>query len=191
MAVFGKTTNGADSIQQNGQRKVVSKATPSSNGTVTSLTARIWRSSANPLARAVIYADNAGAPGALLATSDELTISNSSEAEITFTFSGGNQISIVSGTPYWIGILFDAQTMGFSLLGRSYGGGESNAQAENVDTYSDGASDPFGTPTYQDGTLDAYVTYTEEGSPSASVSPSSSVSPSPTATVPPSQTPCT
>lgn len=116
MATFGKTSNGIDSVADTAEQKRVSKATPSVNGTLTKITARVWYQSfggaaTSMNAKAVIYSDNAGEPNALLAVSDEVTVNNSSEQEIDFPFSGENQIEVISGTDYWIGCHNDSASI--------------------------------------------------------------------------------
>jgi hypothetical protein len=54
-----------------------------------------------------IYSDSGGEPDAPLASSDEVTVNWTTSAITNFAFSGANQISIVSGTDYWIGFYFD------------------------------------------------------------------------------------
>lgn len=111
MATFGKTTDGASTQQYTSDRKLVSKASPASNGTVTGGTVRIYTASAvNVPCRAVIYSDNAGEPNALLAVSDDTSFNSASEIAVNFTFSGANQISVVAGTDYWIGVHYDYTT---------------------------------------------------------------------------------
>jgi hypothetical protein len=162
MATFGKTTDGANVTTASIDGKSVSSGTPASSGVATKLTLRTWLSAGITTAKGVIYSDNAGAPDALLATSDEVTVSNTSEAEVDFPLSGGNQISVVSGTPYWIGILYkDPGTATYSISRAN----TANLTKGNADTYSDGPSDPFGSPTNSNGALDCYVTYTEATDP--------------------------
>lgn len=162
MATFGKTDNGASTTTASADRKSVSTATPASSGTVTSLSARLWTNNAAgaTVFKGVIYADSTGAPGALLATSDEGNISGNTESEITVNFSGANQISIVSGTPYWIGVhIQDPGTVSW-VFSRA----DDTTQVKvNADTYSDGPTDPYGAANDQNGPMDVFVTYTESG----------------------------
>lgn len=160
MATFGKTDDGASSSTSSTDKKNVSSATPASSGTVTGLSARIWVSAGSTTAKGIIYTDTAGAPDALLAVSDELTINNTSEAQIDFSFTGAQQKSITSGTAYWIGVHWkDPGTDNFTWSRAATAG---NAQS-GTDTYSDGPSDPFGAPSALSGPIDVFVTYTEAG----------------------------
>src|SRR3990167_6995396 len=159
MATFGKTTDGSSMITGIGAAKFVSTASPSSSGIATKLTARLDLSAAGSVpAKGVIYSDNAGSPDALLATSDEVTVTNTTEQAIDLPFSGANQLTVSSGTNYWIGIhwsSFPSHNYGISMDSTSSG------NKTNNDTYSDGPSDPFGARNTGTGILDCYVTYTE------------------------------
>src|SRR3990167_1846810 len=150
MATFGKTTDGSSMITGIGAAKFVSTASPSSSGIATKLTARLDLSAAGSVpAKGVIYSDNAGSPDALLATSDEVTVTNTTEQAIDLPFTGTN---------HWIGIhwsSFPSHNYGISMDSTSSG------NKTNNDTYSDGPSDPFGARNTGTGILDCYVTYTE------------------------------
>jgi hypothetical protein len=166
MATFGKLTDGAAASTGSVDQKFVSAATPTTSGVVTKATIRVWVSSGSTTAKAVIYGDTAGAPGALLATGDEVTISNTTEQAIDFSFSGAQQISVVANTQYWIGaIIKDPGAPTYSLSRDS----SLNLLKANADTYSDGPSDPFGTPTNINGPVDCFVTYKEWLSPNTFV----------------------
>lgn len=160
MATFGKTTNGTLFTQSSADRKRVSAAVPASSGTATKITLRTWVESGSTVAKGVIYSDNAGAPNALLAVSDEVTISNTSEAEVDFPLSGANQISIVSGTTYHIG--FHHQDPGAANIDISRDS-TASGNTSQAETYSDGPSDPWGSVATATGVIDCYVTYTEAG----------------------------
>src|SRR5688572_16038673 len=110
MATFGKATDGTNVQTFSGDRIYLSTATPSSSGTVTNGNGRVRVTSAGTSeVRCVIFADNGGTPdgGAFLAMSDEVIVDWTTSTDTDFPFSGGNQISIVSGTPYWIGFWAD------------------------------------------------------------------------------------
>lgn len=104
----GKSADGASSSASSTDKIAVSLVSPSATGTVTSGHARAWLSATGSSAtKVVIYADSASAPGALLAVSDEETITLTAEAVTDYTFSGGNQIVLTQGTNYWIGLAWD------------------------------------------------------------------------------------
>lgn len=163
MATFGKLDDGAGASASSLDKMYVSSASPSTNGTVTSGSARTWLSATGSTnVKFVIYADSAGEPGALLAQSDVLVVSNTSEQQNNFTFSGGNQISVTSGTPYWIGVAW--QDPGTPSLNVSRDSTATSRREQNY-TYPT-LPDPFGTPSASNsGPIDAFVTYTEGGGP--------------------------
>lgn len=158
----GKLTNGASETTSSTDRKKVSSASPTYNGKAKSITIRGRITSENTTLKGVIYSDSGGAPSALLATSDEITIDSTTEFEWTAPLSGANQINLAAGTTYWIGFLQKDPGTGSFAISRD---GTSNASQTNTDTYADGASDPFGTPTLEAGPIDAYVTYDRFYSP--------------------------
>lgn len=158
MATFGKTTNGADQSQSSTDRKKVSSAVPASSGTATSITIRGRITAENTVIKGVIYSDNAGAPDALLAVSDEITVNSTTEQDWTGALSGGQQIAITSGTTYWIGWHQKDPGSGFFEISRD---GTAGLSQTNTDSYTDGPTNPFGVPTAEAGPVDVYVTYTE------------------------------
>jgi hypothetical protein len=160
-ATMGKLDDGTGVTDDTVDRKAVSSFTAASSGTLQSATMRVWLSATGSCnLRAVVYADSAGSPGALLATSDEEVVNWTTEQAVTCDFSGGAQISIVSGTTYWIG--FHHSDPG-ALNFKASRGATADLVASQQDTYSGGASDPFGTVFLQPGPNDLYVTYGESG----------------------------
>jgi hypothetical protein len=158
VATFGKTTNGTGQSQSSTDRKKVSSAVPASSGTATSITIRGRITAENTVIKGVIYSDNAGVPDALLAVSDEITVNSTTEQDWTGALTGGDQISITSGTTYWVGWIQQDPGTGFFEISRDSTTGLSQT---NTDTYSDGPTNPFGTPTAEAGPVDVFVTYTE------------------------------
>lgn len=185
MATFGKLTDGTLSTSTVADNRWVSRHSPSSSGAVTSLTHRMHLSGAGTCNfRGVIYADNAGEPGALLAVTDNGSFSNTSEAEVTANFSGANQITVSAGTQYWIGVHWEAPSGGVSVV-LSRDGTSGLRRTGDGDTWADGTASTFGTATSLSGPIDCYVTY-QVGSASSSVSPSTSISHSPSRSLSPS-----
>jgi hypothetical protein len=158
VATFGKTTDGTGQSQSSTDRKKVSSAVPASSGTATSITIRGRVTAESTVIKGVIYADNAGAPGALLAVSDEITVNSTTEQNWTGALTGGNQIAITSGTTYWIGWIQQDPGSGFFEISRDTTAGLSQT---NTDTYADGPTNPFGVPSAEAGPVDVFVTYTE------------------------------
>jgi hypothetical protein len=102
--------------------------------------------------RMEIYNDSSGVPGALLASSGERVIPGGMVAAwVHFTVP---QTSLAAGS-YWI-VIHSGDTGG---VARDYGGSTAGNWYGNADTYSDGASNPFGTGTTGTGPLAVYATY--------------------------------
>jgi hypothetical protein len=141
----------------------LSQATPSTSGTVVTGHARVRLDAAgSTTVKFAIYADASGEPGDLLAESDVLTLNTTSAGERIFTFSPANQIPIIAGTPYWIGLAWaDPGTPGVEVRRD----GVTAGRREQVLTWPT-LPDPFGTPSDPDnaGPIAAYVTY-DEASP--------------------------
>lgn len=156
---FGITADNGGIQTNSADRKYVYSATPASAGTVVSGVARIWNGgTVTSNSRLIIYADNAGEPGALLAVSDELALTTAmnTEAARAYTFSGTNQIAITGGTPYWIGVHFSDPGTGNITISRA---NNANLVRSEVDTYSDGTSNPCACTVLSNGGLDIYIEY--------------------------------
>jgi hypothetical protein len=162
VATFGKTTNGTSSSSSSGDRVWVSAAIPGSTGTVQTGHARLWLSGAGSTSvKFVIYSSITGpfgtpVPGNLLAESDVLTLTATTEGERTFTFSGANLISVTSGTRYFVGCAWqDPGTISISFSRSSVTEGrfEQSFTWPTVPT-------SYGTPIANtSGPVDAYITY--------------------------------
>lgn len=150
---FGKTFDGASSSASSADKTAVSSAAPSTDGVVTQGHARVWLSATgSTTVNCVIYADSAGAPGALLATSDSVTLTATTEAQVDFTFSGANQINITASTTYWIGASWqDPGTPSVNLSRDSTASGRQESASY--------LPNPFGTPTALTGPVDVFITY--------------------------------
>ena len=93
----------------------------------------------NSKVRVNVYADSGGAPGALLGRSDEVTIlSSQAQSFVDLPFS--TPVTVVAGSSYWFGPHQDQQ------IRIQYQTGALDLY-KNADTYSDGPTNPFGTPT--------------------------------------------
>jgi hypothetical protein len=150
---LGKQTDGTGSSLSSGDKTTVSKHTATTSGVVTAGHSRLWVDTGTANAEMVVYADNSGAVGGLLGQSDTVTISNTTEAQINFTFTGAQQAAITSGADYWIG--FTWVDPGTNNVNWSRDTTTSSAQQNNVH-----APDPFGTPTAVSGPIDAFVDIT-------------------------------
>lgn len=114
--------------------KRLRKVTPTETAQVAGLRALPWSPDGVAKNKALIYADNAGVPGALIAVSAEV-VGMSTGVLIDFLFS--SPPTVTSGTAYWVGLIGSTTSNWY----RSGGGG---ADVVNADTYSDGPADPAG-----------------------------------------------
>jgi subtilisin family serine protease len=153
---FGKTTVGASTDRADANWKRVDVFTISQTVSVSKLTIYLQRlTSGQQVLEGVIYADQNGTPGTLLAVSNEVTFGSS-------TTSGwldlplASPVTLQPGT-YWIGLI-DGQTT--DIFGLRYDS-SANSSAVAQDAYSDGPSNPFGTPNRIDSEqISVYATYT-------------------------------
>lgn len=151
---LGKTTDGATSSSSSANKTVVSKVTASVSGTVTAGHSRLWIDTGTASVEMVVYSDSGGSPGSLLGLSDTVTVSNTTEAQKDFTFSGVQQAAITAGTDYWIG--FTWPDPGTNNISWSRDSTASQAQQNALH-----AATTFGTPgTALSGPIDAYVDVT-------------------------------
>ena len=131
-----------------------SKFTLSETGTLLSLSAYLDGSggtAGSQNVRLALYRDSSGVPGAKVAETTAMAIASGTAAGwVTFA---APQTPLSAGT-YWIVI----HTGGTAGIVRNVGDGTANWYG-NADTYSDGASDPFGTGSAGTGTLSVYATY--------------------------------
>jgi len=104
--------------------------------------------------RMVLYRDNAGVPGGFVAQSSSVSISSGSAGRwVSFTAPA----TALDPGAYWIAI----HTGATEGVARNRGGDTPGNWYGNADTYTDGASNPFGNPGAPGtGTLSVYVTYT-------------------------------
>jgi Calcineurin-like phosphoesterase len=158
-STFGKTTVGATTVYASPDYKFVSSFTLPVDADVSKLTVNVkgsGTSGAQPM-RGVIYADSAGVPASLKATSTEVTVAfNAAKGWVDLPF--GSSVRLTAGT-YWLGIHSGPGT-GDALIYYSYDTVTSGLDQRN-DPYSDGASSPFGTPTVKDRQMSVYATYTQ------------------------------
>ncbi|HEX2551021.1 MAG TPA: heparin lyase I family protein [Nocardioidaceae bacterium] len=148
---FGKQTSGASSSASSADKTAVSSATASASGTLTAGHARVSLSgSGSATTKCVLYANSGGAPGARLATSDPVTITNTSVATIDYVFSGAAQVAVTSGTTYWVGLAWqDPGSVSVNIFRDATASGRQEAAAY--------APDPFGTPSALTGPIDVYL----------------------------------
>ena len=162
-ATFGTTTVGASAESDPTNLKAVSKYTLPSAATVSKLSLYL-----QPTGKAgtqsfegVIYAESAGAPGALLATTTALSFKNTSTAgwyELNFTAS----VKLAAGS-YWLGWI-SGTTAGIGAFRYAK---VTSGLDYNSNTYTSGPSNPFGTPTILASQPSLYATYTPAPGPAS------------------------
>lgn len=166
--VLGDLSNNSANQAYTSDRKLVYKATANNSGYLKSAEAGMFAASTATInVRAVVYADNAGAPGNLLAVSDDTSFSSTALVRPAFTFSGANQIAITSGTSYWIGVQHSAGASG-SVSTTVKRATTAGLVRSNNDAFSDGAASPFGTTATTAGGLDVFMIYNATPPPGAS-----------------------
>jgi hypothetical protein len=102
----------------------------------------------------VLYADSAGKPGALVATTLELSFSSGQSAgwyDMVFP----SAVALAAGN-YWIGMISGASSHVAGFRYASVAG----SRSYNANSYASGPTDPFGTPTIDDEEVSEYATYT-------------------------------
>jgi hypothetical protein len=122
-------------------------------GDITKLTIYIAGGAVANHVKAVIYADSSGVPGAKLKEGNAITIAISQAAgwvDLTLP----SNLTVASARDLWLGWIGES-TNGSVRYVNSVGTG-----AVNGDTYSDGATDPFGTPNTSPVQFSVYATYT-------------------------------
>lgn len=136
--VIGQNTIGADVTGIGGNQKRTCRYVAPAATTLTKVYCYCRSSVVTISAKAVIYSDDEGDADALLAVSDELSGIDNTPAWREFTLS--TPLAIAAGTAYHIGLIVNAVTVIYTDTGAA------DQSRANVDTYSDGPSDPFGTP---------------------------------------------
>lgn len=159
MATFGQTGNNGSTSASSGDSDLLNKdndaeSTPATNGTLDKVVARVWMSGGDTttIAKGLVY----DASGNLLAVSDEVTVNNTSEAEVEFPFSGAARIALTAGTKYTYGLMWDDPGTGDINWSRNT---TSSASWKNTITYPN-AADPHATGGVS-GPIDMYVSYIE------------------------------
>lgn len=177
MTTLGKTTTGTNTNTSSGNKAVASPATASGSGTLTAGHFRVSISAGTADVNLVVYADSSGSPGALLAVSDTLTISNTALAWNDFTFSGANQISISDTVTYHVGASWaDPGATSFT-----YERDNTASQRNEQTTHN---PDPFGTPSLTSGgPVAVYLEFSAGASASAGVASGTGSAGAPTADV--------
>ena len=135
---FGRTDTGNTTQGYSANQKAGNIFTCGATGSLSKLTVRMKRNSTSGKVRLALYADSSGAPGALIAQTQETTVTTTT-AWYDFPFLAGAYPSVVNGTSYWLAVLTDEA---YTLRVNNTTG----TINYNTDTYSDGFANPFGTP---------------------------------------------
>lgn len=173
-ATFGNTTQGSSwTTGLIADDKFVEQFNVPASGSITKLSYYLRGDIASSqVARAIVYADNSGVPGALLGVGNEVTVSpNQTAGWVDFSFA--SPVAINSGN-VWIGLIRGATGGNIDIATNTSGGVE--AYANN--SYLAGPTDPFGTEggtsTYA---ISGYATYLTSG---GGTTPTVSLSANPT-----------
>ncbi len=151
MPTFGDTTAGGDSFPLSDGRGLLSKFTLTEAGDVTQMNVRLTSVNGGAVSKALIYADSAGAPGALKAASASTALANGDQA-FTVTVS-------LTAADYWLGLVSDGITSTEVVCDVVAAG----LQRKEGVSYA-APDDPFGTPDASgDARLNVYATYTASG----------------------------
>jgi hypothetical protein len=153
---FGTTTVGGSSDDFVAERKRVNRYALPTSGTISKLSIYLAPvgTSGQQVLKGVIYADSSGAPGALLATSEQITFASTNAAgwyELKFSA----PVKLTAGN-YWIGVITGATAgvAGFRFTSVS------GARDYNSNSYASGPTNPFGTVTADAEEMSLYATYT-------------------------------
>ena len=157
MTSLGKTTDGTSSSASTMTKMAASKATASSFGTLTAGHARVWLTSGSTPVSMLVYADVAGAPGALLATSGSVTVSAVADTVTDFAFSGADQINIYPGTAYWYVVAWQDPGAASVVIAHDTTAG---GRLEVTDFTYGSFPDPYGVGHALTGPVAAYLDYT-------------------------------
>lgn len=167
LLTFGQTGNGSNSSSSSADSNLANRSTepnssPASNGTLVSVQARLWLSATgSTVVQAAIWDGTTGIP---LAVGDEVTISNTTEQEITLPFSGLNAIPLVGGVSYTYGISWDDPGTPSIMWSRQ---ATSSTSLKNNVAYVNGSpQNPIGSGTVS-GPVDMYVIYDTGGGATA------------------------
>jgi hypothetical protein len=147
---FGYTSIGASDVSGPGNYKSACRYQLTESGSITKITLYSKSDSGTLNAKCGHYNDNSGAPNAKRGESSAVSV-NTTYAWRDFTYS--SPVAENAGY-YWLAEIKDA------TIWVKYDSGPANQLAYNADTYSDGFSDPFGTPSYGPYMTSIYATYT-------------------------------
>jgi subtilisin family serine protease len=153
---FGTTTVGGIPDTMLSDRKRANHYQLSVAGSVSKLSIYLQPTgtSGTQVIKGVLYADSTGKPGALVATTLELSFSSGQLAgwyDMVFP----SAVALAAGN-YWIGMISGASS---HVAGFRYAP-VSGSRAYNANSYASGPTDPFGSAMIDDEEMSEYATYT-------------------------------
>jgi subtilisin family serine protease len=181
-ATFGATAVGGSTGSFDTGRKAANAATLTEAGQLTRLRVFLEPGSAgsgSASLRGLVYADDGGAPGALLGTTAPLSYpANDDRGWFDLNFS--SPLALGAGR-YWLGV----QSGGTANVAGFRWASAAGSRRSNADAYADGAADPFGSAGTDGEQMSLYAVYAPEGASLASASsPATGDSPATTAGAP-------
>ena len=157
-STFGKTSVGASSDTFASERKRVNRYALSTPGSVTKLSVYLapTATSGQEALKGIIYADSAGAPGALLGVTEQLTFKSTNTAG-WYGLALSSPLKLAAGN-YWIGVMTGptASVAGFRF------DRVSGSRDYNANTFASGPTNPFGAVTTDSEQTSLYATYTPQ-----------------------------
>jgi hypothetical protein len=152
---FGTTSIGPSADPLTMDRKRVNRYQLPVAAAVSKLTVYLQPTgtSGSQLFTGLIYADSGGNPGALLGTTNQLTFQSTQQAgwyDLTFP----TPVNLPAGN-YWIGMISGTSSHIAAFRYTT----QTSSRAYNNDNYANGATNPFGTPTFDSELMSAYATY--------------------------------
>ena len=152
---FGKTTIGGNVDSGSANYERVDSFTLGQDASVTKLTIYLQRlNSGQQVLKGIIYADQGGSPGNLIAVSNEVTFTTSS-VNGWYDLPFASPVSIPAGI-YWIGLIDGATS---NVIGLRYDDSTANSGAVAPASYTNGPPNPFGSTTFQYEQISIYATY--------------------------------
>jgi hypothetical protein len=146
---------GASTDSFKADRKRVNRYALPSAGSVTKLSIYLTPAglAGQQLLKGVLYADSSNAPGALLGTTEALTFKSTNAAgwyDLVFP----TAVKLAAGN-YWLGVMTGATS---NVAGFRYDS-VASSRDYNVNTYTSGPSNPFGSVTVDSEQTSLYATY--------------------------------
>jgi hypothetical protein len=158
-ATCGKTTVGKSSDSLLANFKRVNQCTLPVNATVSELSIYLSPNShsGTQLIKGIFYADSKGKPIGLLGTTVQVSFTSKSKAG-WYHLAFPEPLKLLAGS-YWIGMI----TGSTKYVGAEHYDKVANAEDSNTNSYTAGASNPFGSFNKSNEQMSLYATYTPSG----------------------------